>query len=250
MSQSSSSVRTPYGKGVLIFGDGAPGPSDPTAVRPFAEPSMGSAAKWLRDGAAVTIGAYDGVHLGHRAVIAKLTSTAQRRGLASVVVKLPDECVVELAPGADAEPVLDVPAKLSARLRFYATGQGRKTDDTDAHSITLVGVRMAGLRPVVAHEQIKILRLLVDRRRRIGEVGIPDEDAGRQLLAGDHRLLRLLRAGPGHRPARVAAAGPTPLRDQHRQPPGLPCIACTYSCHRWRPCWSVRQWPWQSLRWG
>ena len=70
---------------------------------------------------------------------------------------------------ADAEPVLDVPAKLSARLRFYATGQGRKTDDTDAHSITLVGVRMAGLRPVVAHEQIEILRLLVDRRRRIGE---------------------------------------------------------------------------------
>jgi len=70
---------------------------------------------------------------------------------------------------ADAEPVLDVPAKLSARLRFYATGQGRKTDDTDAHSITLVGVRMAGLRPVVAHEQIEILRLLVDRRRE----GVP-----------------------------------------------------------------------------
>jgi len=70
---------------------------------------------------------------------------------------------------ADGEPVVDAPQKLSARLRFYATGQGRKTDDTDAHSITLVGVRMAGLRPVVAHEQIEILRLLVDRRRRIGE---------------------------------------------------------------------------------
>lgn len=70
---------------------------------------------------------------------------------------------------ADGEPVVDVPTKVSARLRFYATGQGRKTDDTDAHSITLVGVRMAGLRPVVAHEQIEILRLLVDRRRRFGE---------------------------------------------------------------------------------
>lgn len=34
---------------------------------------------------------------------------------------------------------LDVPAKLSARMRVYATGQGRKTDDTDAHSIALVG---------------------------------------------------------------------------------------------------------------
>ncbi|MFZ1284299.1 MAG: IS110 family transposase [Propionicimonas sp.] len=70
---------------------------------------------------------------------------------------------------ANGELVVDVPAKLSARLRFYATGQGRKTDDTDAHSIALVGVRMTGLRPVVANEQIEILRLLVDRRRRIGE---------------------------------------------------------------------------------
>jgi transposase len=36
------------------------------------------------------------------------------------------------------EQVVDVPAKLSARMRVYATGQGRKTDDTDAHSIALV----------------------------------------------------------------------------------------------------------------
>ena len=33
------------------------------------------------------------------------------------------------------EQVIDVPAKLSARMRVYATGQGRKTDATDAHSI-------------------------------------------------------------------------------------------------------------------
>ena len=46
---------------------------------------------------------------------------------------------------ADGEQVVDVPAKLSARMRMFATGQGRKTDDTDAHSIALVGVRMNGL---------------------------------------------------------------------------------------------------------
>lgn len=40
------------------------------------------------------------------------------------------------------EQVVDVPAKLSARMRMFATGQGRKTDDTDAHSIALVGVRI------------------------------------------------------------------------------------------------------------
>lgn len=69
----------------------------------------------------------------------------------------------------EGEVVVDVPAKLSARMRVYATGQGRKTDDTDAHSIALVGVRMAGLHTVVHDEQLEILRLLVDRRRRIGE---------------------------------------------------------------------------------
>jgi transposase len=70
---------------------------------------------------------------------------------------------------AQGESVLDVPAKLSARVRVFATGQGRKTDDTDAHSIALVGVRMSGLRSVVNDEQLELLRLLVDRRRRIGE---------------------------------------------------------------------------------
>jgi transposase len=29
----------------------------------------------------------------------------------------------------------------------FATGQGRKTDATDAHSVAQVGTRMAGLRP-------------------------------------------------------------------------------------------------------
>jgi len=40
---------------------------------------------------------------------------------------------------ADGEQVIDVPPKLSARARVFATGQGRKTDATDAHSVALVG---------------------------------------------------------------------------------------------------------------
>jgi transposase len=67
------------------------------------------------------------------------------------------------------EPVLDVPPKLSARARVFATGQGRKTDETDAHSIALVGTRMSGLRPVVDDEALTVLRLLADRRRSLGE---------------------------------------------------------------------------------
>lgn len=70
---------------------------------------------------------------------------------------------------ADGESVVDVPPKLSARARVCATGQGRKTDATDAHSVALVGTRMSGLRPVVNDDQLAVLRLLVDRRRSLGE---------------------------------------------------------------------------------
>ena len=56
----------------------------------------------------------------------------------------------------DGEKVLDVPPKLSARVRMFATGQGRKTDATDAHSVALVGTRMSGLRPVIDDEQLTV----------------------------------------------------------------------------------------------
>jgi hypothetical protein len=69
---------------------------------------------------------------------------------------------------ADGEQVVDVPPKLSARARVFATGQGRKTDATDAHSVALVGTRMTGLRPLVNDEQLAVLRILVDRRPSSG----------------------------------------------------------------------------------
>jgi transposase len=69
----------------------------------------------------------------------------------------------------EGEPVVDVPPKLSARARVFTTGQRRKTDATDAHSVALVGTRVAGLRPVVDDEQLAVLRILVDRRRALGE---------------------------------------------------------------------------------
>ena len=67
------------------------------------------------------------------------------------------------------EEVVDVPPKLSARARVFSTGQGRKTDATDAHSVALVGTRMSGLRPVVRDTDLEVLRMLVDRRRSLGE---------------------------------------------------------------------------------
>ena len=90
---------------------------------------------------------------------------------------------------AAGEQVVDVPPKLSARARVFATGQGRKTDATDAHSVALVGTRMAGLRPVVDDEQLAVLRVLVDRRRSLGE------DHTRIVSQLHHLLLELIPGG-------------------------------------------------------
>ena len=69
---------------------------------------------------------------------------------------------------ADGETVVDVPAKLSARVRVFDTGQGRKTDPVDAHSVAVAGLRSPGLRSVQIDDATVALRLLVDRRDELG----------------------------------------------------------------------------------
>jgi transposase len=75
---------------------------------------------------------------------------------------------------ADGETVVDVPAKLSARVRVFATGQGRKTDPVDAHSVAVVGLRTAGLRRIQMDGATVALGLLVDHRGRARSRPIPD----------------------------------------------------------------------------
>jgi transposase len=90
---------------------------------------------------------------------------------------------------ADGEQVIDVPAKLSARMRVFATGQGRKTDATGAHAIALAATRRAGLRPVVSDQQLAVLRILADRRRALGE------DHTRMVCQLHQLLLELIPGG-------------------------------------------------------
>jgi transposase len=90
---------------------------------------------------------------------------------------------------ADGEHVVDVPPKLSARIRVFATGQGRKTDATDAHSIALAATRMGRLRPVAGDAQLAVLRILADRRRALGE------DHTRMVCQLHHLLLELFPGG-------------------------------------------------------
>jgi transposase len=89
---------------------------------------------------------------------------------------------------ADGETVIDVPAKLSARVRVFATGPGRKTDPVDAHSVAMVALRTKGLRTVQVDGATAALRLLIDHRDELGH-------ARTQTANRLHRLLLELRPG-------------------------------------------------------
>ena len=82
---------------------------------------------------------------------------------------------------ASGERVLDVPAKLAARARVFDTGQGRKTDATDAHAIVMVALRDRGLREVSTDPELMVLRMLCDRRDELSR-------ARAQALNRMHRL--------------------------------------------------------------
>jgi len=63
-------------------------------------------------GSAVTIGAYDGVHLGHRALLAELRSRAGERGLATVVVTFDRHPASVVRPGSAPKLLCDLDQKL------------------------------------------------------------------------------------------------------------------------------------------
>jgi transposase len=91
---------------------------------------------------------------------------------------------------ADGEPVVDVPAKLSARARELDTGHNRKTDTHDAHAVAVVAVRTSGLRVLSYDAELEALRLLADRRDELSKTRV---QAANRL----HRLLAELVPGQG-----------------------------------------------------
>ena len=102
---------------------------------------------------------------------------------------------------ADGEPVVDVPAKLSARARLFSTGQGRKTDPVDAHSVALAGLFSPGLRVITADDATVALRLLADRRDELGATRT-------QTINRLHRLLLELLPGGAKKFLSAAQARP------------------------------------------
>lgn len=84
---------------------------------------------------------------------------------------------------AEGEPVLDVPAKLSARIRALGGGSGRKTDDADARAVAVAGLRSPDLKVVTPDNATTVLRLLTDRRQELVEQRIATVNHLHDLLA-------------------------------------------------------------------
>jgi transposase len=81
------------------------------------------------------------------------------------------------------EQVVDVPAKLAARVRLFDTGHNRKTDALDAHSIAIVAVRTRNLRVLQVDGELEALRLLADRREALSRRRVQTVDRLQALLA-------------------------------------------------------------------
>jgi transposase len=85
----------------------------------------------------------------------------------------------------DGEVVVDVPPELSAQVRVFAAGNGRKTDEVDAHAVAL---RTPGLVQVQVEEDLVVTGMLADRRDELGR-------ARTQVVNRLHRLLPELLPG-------------------------------------------------------
>ena len=81
------------------------------------------------------------------------------------------------------EHVVDVPAKLAARVRLFDTGHNRKTDARDAHSIAIVAVRTKTLRVLHPDGELEALRMLCDRREELTQLRVQTVNTLQRLLA-------------------------------------------------------------------
>ena len=84
---------------------------------------------------------------------------------------------------AGGEHVVDLPAKLAARVRLFDTGHNRKTDARDSHSIAVVAVRTAGLRVLQVDGELEALRMLVERREALSRRRVQSVNRLQALLA-------------------------------------------------------------------
>jgi transposase len=134
------------------------------------------------DETAVGGGRYATDAAGHRAMLAEARRWPERTWAIEGCQGIGRHIANRLL--ADGEDVVDVPPKLSARTRVFATGQGHKNDAADAHSVALAATRMTSLQRVAGDQQLAVLRILADRRRSLGEDHTQMVSQLHQLLPG------------------------------------------------------------------
>jgi transposase len=84
---------------------------------------------------------------------------------------------------ADGETVVDVPARLSARVRVFDTGNARKTDPVDAHAVAMAALRAPTLKVLTFDEELVALRLLADRRDELSALRVQTVNRLHRLFA-------------------------------------------------------------------
>ena len=114
---------------------------------------------------------------------------------------------------ADGERVVDVPAKLAARVRVFSQGHGRKTDRHDAVSIGLAALDGVDLQDVQADDHTVSLRLLCDRRAELVALRT-------QAVCRLHRLLAELTPGGMQRELTATRASAVLVRLRPQDQPG------------------------------
>ena len=114
---------------------------------------------------------------------------------------------------ADGERVVDVPAKLAARVRVFSQGHGKKTDRHDAVSIGLAALDAVGLHDVALDDAAVTLRLLSDRRQELVSLRT-------QAICRLHRLLAELTPGGVRRELNATKAAAVLGRLRPRDEPG------------------------------
>ena len=114
---------------------------------------------------------------------------------------------------SDGERVVDVPAKLAARIRVFSQGHGRKTDRHDAVSIGLAALDGVGLQEVRLDDETVTLRLLCDRRAELVALRT-------QAVCRLHRLLAELTPGGMQRELTATKASAVLVRLRPKDEPG------------------------------
>jgi riboflavin kinase/FMN adenylyltransferase len=111
---------------------------------------------WQRGpGSVVTIGAFDGVHLGHRAVIETVRGLATSKGLASAVVTFDRHPASVLRPGSaprlltDLEQRLELLEAAGVDLTLVVTFDKARSEESAEDFVTEVLVGRLGARSVV-----------------------------------------------------------------------------------------------------